>query len=57
MIEKCIFCGETHETGGDDTIDGIPIKVCPTIPETVGGYFINPKEWRFRDTSQPHELT
>jgi hypothetical protein len=45
MIERCTFCGETHETGGEDTIDGKPFKMCPTIPDNVGGYFFNPKEW------------
>lgn len=32
MIEKCNFCGDTHETGGEFFYNGIQYKECPKIP-------------------------
>jgi len=32
MIERCNYCGETHDVGDAEFFGGVPYKTCPKIP-------------------------
>ena len=60
MIERCNFCGETHDTGKGEIFDGRIIKTCPFIPQSIGVLSISAKDWQSGNTPTPpmtyHEL-
>lgn len=40
MIERCNYCGETHDVGDGSKLFGMVVKVCPNHPENSPGTFI-----------------
>lgn len=45
MIEKCNYCGNTHDVGDGDTFNGMVLKTCPEV-HPLQPIMWNPKEWQ-----------
>lgn len=59
MIEKCNYCGDTHDTGNDDgaTFGGMVVKTCPMV-HPCHSIMWNPKDWHrnVEPDMTPHNL-